>query len=118
MNVEEYKSISSRPDAFRREVLEATQRALTLRHPPSAMRLQDVLSGDPVLKPELHQGDERSDYFIVDLNVSEAEQIMEHLVVAEVESLSADGTTTPEASRFGSLVDAWVKYIDFCDAAS
>ena len=118
MGVLEYKSISSRPNAFRREVLEATERALSMRHPPSAMRLRDVLSGVPVRKPKLHQGGESSDCFIVTINVAEAEQIMEYLVDAEAESVNADCTTSGEASRIGELVGAWVRHIDFCDAAS
>lgn len=115
MDVEEYKSICNRPNAFERGVLEASERELLSRHSSSALRLQEILRRAPVSKPLLHNGGKDTDYFLVTLNVAEAEQIVEHLVDAEADTVGRDGETTPQANRFGSLVDAWVRYIDFCD---
>jgi len=118
VDVEEYKSICDRPDAFERGVLEASERELLSRHLPSALRLQEILSGAPVLKPLLHNGGKHTDYFLVTLDIAEAEQIVEYLVDAEAEAVGLDGETTPQASHFGSLVDLWTRYVDFCDEAS
>ena len=118
MDVEEYKSICNRPDAFERGVLEASERELLSRHSPSALRLQEILRSAPVSKPLLHNGNKHTDYFLVRLNVAEAEQIVEYLVDAEADAVGRDGETTPQASHFGSLVDAWVQYVDFCDGTT
>ena len=115
MDAEEYKSICRRPDAFERGVLEASERELVSRHLPSALRLQEILRSAPVSKPLLHNGGKHTDYFLVKLNVSEAEQIVEYLVDAEADAVGRDGETTPQASHFGSLVDAWTQYVNFCD---
>jgi hypothetical protein len=115
VDVEEYKFICNRPDAFERGVLEASERELHSRHLPSALRLQEILKSASVSKPLLHTGGKHTDYFLVMLNVVEAEQIVEYLVDAEADAVREDGETAPQASRFGSLVDAWVRYIDFCD---
>ena len=115
VNVEEYKIICKRPDAFQRSVLEASERELLSRHPPSALRLQEILRGAPISKPGLHNNDKDTDYFLVTLNVAEAEQIMEYLIDAETDSVGRFGETTQQSSRFASLVDAWVRYIDFRD---
>lgn len=116
MNAEEYKTICSRPDAFQRSVLEATEHALSLRHPPSALRVREVLTVTPILKPKLHEGGEHTDCFLITLNAVEAEQIVEYLVDAEADAVGLEGETTSEASRFAGLVNAWVQYVDFCDA--
>ena len=118
MDVEEYKSICNRPDAFERGILESSERELRSRHLPSALRLQEILKSSSVSKPLLHNGDKHTDYFLVTLNVAEAEQIVEYLVDAEADAVGEDGETTPQASRFGSLVDAWVRYVDFCDGTT
>ena len=115
MNAEEYKSICNRPDVFERGVLEASERALSQKHPPSALRLREIFSVAPIPKPLLHRGGSHTDYFLVELNVAEAEQIVEYLVDAETGAVRSDGETTPQASRFGSLVDAWESYVNFCD---
>jgi hypothetical protein len=115
VNAEEYKFICNRPDAFQRNVLEASERELLLSHPALALRLREILNSAPIPKPSLHNGDKHTDYFLVNLNVAEAEQIAEHLGDAEVGAVGRNGETTPQASLFGSLVDAWIRYIDFCD---
>lgn len=115
MDAEEYKSICNRPDAFERGVLETSERELLSRHSPSALRLQEILRGAPVSKPLLHNADKHTDYFLVKLNLAEAEQIVEYLVDAEADAVGRDGETTLQASRFGSLVDAWARYVDCCD---
>ncbi|MCP9494030.1 MAG: hypothetical protein MSG64_06175 [Pyrinomonadaceae bacterium MAG19_C2-C3] len=99
-------------------MLEATEQTLSLRHPPSALRLRDVLNGTPILKPKLHEGGEHTDCFLVTSNVVEAEQIVEYLIDAEADAVGLEGETTSEASRFAGLVDAWVRYVDFCDAGA
>ncbi len=118
MDVEEYKSICNRPDAFERGVLEASERELLSRHLPSALRLQEILRSATVSKPLLHNGGKHTDYFLVTLNVSEAEQIAGYLLDAEAGAVGRDGETTPQASHFGSLVDAWTRYIDFCEGTT
>ncbi len=118
MDENEYKVICGRPDAFRRGILEATRQILSPLHPPSASRLREVLEGAPISKPELHTGGEGADYFIVKLDVAEAEQIVEYLLDAEAGAVGSNGGTTPEASRASGLVDAWVRYVDFCDGAA
>lgn len=118
MNAEEYKSICNRPDVFERGVLEASERELLSRHPPSALRLQEILSGEPVPKPLLHNGSKHTDYFLVKLNVAEAEQIADYFVDAEADAVGRDGETTPQASHFASLADAWMRYINFCDGTT
>jgi len=96
-------------------VLQASERELRLRHPPSALRLQEILGNAPVSKPLLHNGDKHTDYFLVTLNVAEAEQIIEYLLDAEAGAVGHDGETTPQASHFGSLVDAWTQYVKYCN---
>ena len=72
----------------------------------------------PFPKPELHTAGEDTDYFIVKLDAAEAEQIVEYLLDAEVGGVGLNGETTPEASHASGLVDAWVRYVDFCDEAA
>jgi hypothetical protein len=115
MNAEEYKAICVRPDVFRRSVLEATEQALLQQHLSSALWLRAVLESEVLPKPELHRGSEESDCFIVKLDVVEAEEIAEHLLDAEAGAVGQNGETTADASRFASLVDAWARYIRFCD---
>jgi hypothetical protein len=117
MNTEEYKMACNQSNVFPRCLLEDTERELVSRHKPSAIRLQEILKTPPVQKPELHNADKGTDYFLVTLNESEAEQIVEYLVDAEADAVANNGETTPKASRIASLVDAWVNYIDFCDAS-
>jgi hypothetical protein len=118
MDVNEYKLICSRPDAFDRGILEATAQELSSSHPPSASRLREALEGAPIPKPELHTGGGDTDYFIVKLDTAEAEQIVEYLLDAEAEAVGWRGETTREASRISGLIASWVRYIDFCDAAA
>ena len=118
MDANEYKVICSRPDAFHRGVLEATRQMLSPLHPPSASRLREVLDGTPISKPALHAGGEDTEYFIVKLDVAEAEQIIEYLLDAEAGAVGLNGETTPGASHASGLVDAWVRYVDFCDEAA
>jgi len=87
VDVEEYKSICNRPDAFGRGVLEASERELLSRHSPLALRLQEILRSAPVSKPLLHNGGKETDYFLVTLDVAEAELIADCLVDAEVEAV-------------------------------
>jgi len=115
MDVEEYKSICNQPDVFERGMLENSMQELLSRHLPSALRVQEILKSVPISKPHLHNGNQDTDYFQITLNLSEAEQIVEYLLDAEAESVGSDGQTTPQASRFASLVNAWERYIDFCD---
>ncbi len=115
MNFEEYKNITNRPDAFQRNIIEASKRELVSMHPPSASLLQGILKGEPISKPNLHNGNKDTDYFVVKLNIAEAEQIVEYLLDAEANAVGRNGKTTPQASHFASLVDAWVQYIDFLD---
>ena len=118
MDANEYKVLCSRPDAFQRGVLEATAQMLSSLHPPSASLLREMLKGTPISKPALHAGAEAADYFIVKLNVAEAEQLVEYLLDAEASAVGLNGETTPEASRTAGLIGAWVRYIDFRDQAA
>ena len=115
MDAEEYKSICNRADSFERGVLEASERELLSRHSSSASRLQEILRSEPITKPLLHNGGKHTDYFLVVLDVAEAEQIADCLVDAEVDAIGDDGETTPQASCFASLADAWMRYVDFRD---
>ena len=115
MDVAEYKTICNQPNALKRFVIEASEQVLRLRNPVLALSLKNILKSTPISKPVLHNGSEDTDYFLVTLDVAKAEQIMEYLVDAEVNAVGKDGKTTRQASYFGSLVDAWLRYIDFCD---
>lgn len=117
MDAIEYKGVCSRPDAFNRGQLEETERILSSMHSPSAQLAGKILRSAPIAKPELHTGDARADCFLVDLDVSEAEQIMEYLIDAEAGAIGLEGQTTQETSEIANLVDAWVRYIDFLDGA-
>jgi hypothetical protein len=108
----------SGPDAFGREVLEATAQVLSSLHPPSVLRVLEAFEGVPISKPELHTGGEDTDYFIVKLDVAEAEQIVEYLLDAEADAVGGRDETTRAASHISGLIAAWVRYIDFCDAAA
>jgi hypothetical protein len=46
--------------------------------------MRRILNTTAIPKPARHEGDQRTDYFLVDLDVSQAEQIMEHLIDAEL----------------------------------
>jgi hypothetical protein len=118
MEPAEYKVVCKRPDALHRGLLEATEQALHLRHPLSAVRLREVLESKPIPKPELHTGGEDTDYFTVKMKIAEAKQIVEYLLDAEANAVGRDGETTSEANRLADLVDAWANYVDFCDRAS
>ena len=117
MDAIEYKGIHSRPDAFQRSQLEATERILSSIHPPSAHLAAKLLESAPIAKPELHTGDAGTDWFLVDVDVSGAEQIMEYLIDAEAGAIGVEGQTTQETSEIANLVDAWVRYIDLLDGA-
>lgn len=113
MNAKEYQSICKRPDAFQRGIIDATDRALKEK-PHLALKLREVLNGTIVPKPDLHDGSKESDYFLIRLNLDEAEQIQDYLFEAEAGAVGLNGETTPTASHFASLVDTWQRYVDFC----
>jgi len=115
MDVEEYKNICNKPNVFQRGLLEASERELVLRHLPSAYHLQEILIDSPISKPRLHNDRKDADYFLVKLDVAKAEEIVEYLVDAEADAVGREGETTPQASHYASLVDVWMRYIDFCD---
>jgi hypothetical protein len=117
MDAIEYKRICSRPDAFPRNQLEATAQILSRKHPPSAQLAGQILRQAPIAKPELHTREERTDCFLVEIDVAEAEQIMEYLIDAEAEAVGLEGQTTQETSHIANLVGAWVRYIHFRDGA-
>ena len=115
MNTEEYSSLCKQRDAFSKGSLDATRYALKGTHAPSFERLTEILDGNPVEKPELHTGDKYTDYFKVELNTAQAEQIVEHLIDLEAEAVGPDGETTSKASMYSDLVNAWVNYVELSD---
>ena len=116
MEANEYRALCKRPDVFTRAVLLATIEAISSRHLPSTVYLEKILEGSPIPKPERHQNGPETDFFQLTLEVSKAEEIMEYFLDAESDAAMEDEReNTRSAGRFADLVDAWVRYIDYCD---
>ena len=110
MDTRQYKAICELPDVMSRGVLEDSAREISLH---LGLLLREILEGAPVPKPKLHNGDESTDYFHVDIGLEEAEETASDLLSAETDAVSPEGDTTPEASYIASLVDEWNRYIEF-----
>jgi hypothetical protein len=117
MSVTEYKASCNRPDAFNRGVLEDTVRVLSVAHPVLASQVREILAAEPISKPMLHDGDDSTDYFLVELSVDDAGGIADALGSAEGGAVGINSETTSKASHYGALHDVWANYVEFRDAA-
>lgn len=102
-----YKQQSESKNAFSRNVLEETVRAIRPVNVGIADKIQSLLDSGPVQKPQKHKGGPETDFFMVELDQSEIEVIVEVFANLEVTNISPDGRTTSEASHYASLLDAW-----------
>ncbi len=98
------------PSSFSRKELEDTLAALKQANSEVAGIVEKVLNAKPIEKPKKHVGANGSDYFNVRVSEREAEAIAEELGALEVQSVSAEGNTTPLASHYASLLDRWLRY--------
>jgi hypothetical protein len=105
----EYKALTSRPNAFLRDELDDTVRVLTTIDVRLA-GLVDALPRIPIPKPPQHRGGPSTDFLSIDARPSLVAEIVQQLLTAEAEAVSADGESTPEASWRAALVDRWTRY--------
>ena len=108
MDAREYKQVTSQPDVFSRADLDAT--LTVLRDELLRDSLGEALTASPIPKPPLHEGAPESDCFRLALPPGTAEEILDELGRLDASAVSANGHTTPEASRIGDLVDFWSRY--------
>ena len=110
MDSASYREQCSLPSSFTRKELEDTLEALKLANSEATGMVETVLNSEPIQKPKKHAGGEESDYFNVVMSDQEAEAIVEELGALEVQSVSAEGNTTPLASHYALLLDRWLRY--------
>jgi hypothetical protein len=113
VNPRNYKERTTTPDAFSRGALTDTVAALQPSDFKLRREIEAILEATPIPKPPLHAGKRDTDFFHVSLPADTAEAIADALLVAEAEAVSADGSTTPQASHYAALVDMWTRYRDF-----
>ncbi len=111
MDQVDYKKICSQPISFRRSVLRDTAMALADSEPEIASRIEQILLKDPIATPVQHIGNSHDDFFQIGFDEETTEKIADVLLECEAVSVSAEGTTTPQASKYGSLLDLWTNYL-------
>ena len=112
MDANSYQVLCSKPNAFARHELQQTLDALLMKKSKNTDLLKAVLASSPLEKPPLHKGGKETDYFLVCVAANDAVEIIENLGDLEARAVSPDGYTTPEASRYASLVDRWLSYVE------
>lgn len=111
MTTDEYKQLCNQPNAFSRKDLEITEKVLINKNGSVALHLSKILQASPITKPEKHQGDKFTDYFLISLSESDVETIIDVFTDLEAESLDNNRMTTPSASFYGGIVDKWLRYL-------
>ena len=111
MDSKKYKSLCSGANAFSRKDLEETLLALKEQNSTLVSELENILSAKPIEKPPMYEGGLICDYFIVSISQESAEEIMENIGFMETDSVGVDGSITPKASKYASLLDHWYRYL-------
>jgi len=107
MTTEEYKKICSQQNAIGRLAIYETLRALQGEDASVIAELEGILEKPPIEKPPKHEGGPDTDFFLIDVKQETLEKIVETLGDREADAVGIDGKTTPEASRFATLLDIW-----------
>lgn len=107
MKQSEYKILISQNDVLRRNIIEETEKLVSKKNMGLAIRLRKILASKPIEKPLLHEGRSDTDYFRVNLSCHDISAIKDICMDAEVGSLDTNYETTPEASKFGDLLNIW-----------
>jgi hypothetical protein len=110
MDTIEYKVKINDPCAFRKNVLEESLRVLKSYKALEAYVIEKALSDGGIEKPDKHESKEGFDYYWVKCTSEEADAIASYLFDAEAMAVPDSGETTPEASRYGVLVDTWTNF--------
>jgi hypothetical protein len=97
VKADEYKKLCDRPNVFSRRDLETTGKILREKNHPVGLAFSEILQTSPLSKPEKHKGDKSTDYFLIDLEESDAAAIVDHLLEKEADSIEENGETTPLA---------------------
>ena len=113
MNSDEYRSITSRPNAFRRGDLVAT--AAAVRSVALKDCIHEILSQEPVAKPAAHTGTPTTDFLLITLSSSVVREIAEELLNAEADAVSPEGETTAAAASYADLLNLWSRYLESLD---
>ena len=76
---------------------------------PLAEKIKLILQNNKLPKPALHArpGDHSTDYYTVDLNAEEVNEVIDLFLGLEVEYVGEDGEATPTCSFYASLTDKW-----------
>ena len=86
--------------------LNITLKELTAaKHYPLAEKIKTILQEKQ--EDKLRPGDHTGQYFKVDLNTEEINEIVDLFLGLEVEYVGEDGETTPTGSFYASLTDKW-----------
>lgn len=112
MDTNTYHEISTHPASFSRYELEQTLAALTKAESSKIVLVGNILKSKSIEKPTHHEGDEKTDYFLVQVAIEDAEEIVEELGTLESEAVSPEGHTTHQASHYASLLDKWFNYVE------
>ena len=115
MEWDAYKELCDSPHVFSRWMLEQTI-ALGERAGEAVVGgLEAVLEQPPVVKPDGHKGDARTDMFELDLAPAQVRRISK-LVTASVDARA----TTPETGKrgLGGFAEAWKEYMEFLNIVS
>jgi len=112
METKAYHEICNKPSSFSRQELEQTLTALEKAGSNKKVLVSGVLKSKPVEKPDLHQGGNEADYFLIQIAIKDAEEIAAELGTLEVQAVSTEGHTTPEATHYASLLDKWFNYVE------
>ena len=112
VNATKYKELTTEPDAFSRAALAHSAEALQHSLPEIAHDIRNVLGTAPIPKPPLHDAGSDSDFFHISLRIEKVDAIADALLSAEAGAVAADGSNTPQASHYATLVDIWSRYRD------
>lgn len=107
-----YRRLCDKPNVFTRWLLQQTSEILEQSGQTGLMaRIQQILNEQsPLDKPRDHQGDSRSDVFLMNLSLTEALEIIQCIGAAERKGLV---TRETEQRGLGGFAAAWREYVTF-----
>ena len=106
MDDQEYKRLCAQPDVMRRDQIRATASLLADRHAELAARLSALLNAMPLSKPADHAGGRESDFFYLDLDAADLDDVVSALGDLEAE-LVESGAPADRLSLVGTLLGRW-----------
>lgn len=100
-----YKEICSRPNVFRRSVLERTAEAIRPLSRRESVLVRRQLWSPVVEKPPLHAGGAENDHLILDLASDQIEEVILALF-AQMLRCEVEGETHPQ--ELDQIIDLWL----------